>query len=108
MTLEAARFLKGWGIDNIISLNKYPLSTDDVELLHSIQVAYSHIGVEDYCTTYYRTAGDCHFACIKNKTTLVYCGYGHGRTGTAISALQISMGRRLNRADYRQNLVETE
>ncbi|CUS15711.1 unnamed protein product [Tuber aestivum] len=38
--------------------------------------------------------------------TIVYCGYGDGRTGMAISAIQLFEGRALGELDFRANGVQ--
>ena len=104
MTPEAVSFLHANGITNIISLNKYPLSKKEQDLLSPL-ITYTHIPVPDF------TAPTLDQLQLANSrfigTTLVYCGYGHGRTGTIISALQLYSGHALTLNDYRANHVET-
>jgi protein-tyrosine phosphatase len=42
------------------------------------------------------------------KMTLVYCGYGHSRTGTVIAAFMLLAGNQLTRDDYRKFHMEEE
>jgi hypothetical protein len=108
MDQEAVDFLVSQGIKNVISFNGCPLSAEEMDRLSGQGITYHHIALPDYTAptldqldllrTYYLYGG----------TTLIYCGYGQGRTGTGVSALQLYDGRSMSEMDFRQNGVETE
>ncbi len=108
MTPRAVQFLLDHGINNVISLNQFSLSDDEIGLLNGNQIEYTHLEVKDFQPPTLAQLEAVISLASSGRVTLVYCGYGHGRTGTAISALQISMGRRLSHVDYEGNHVETE
>ncbi|KAB8226793.1 protein-tyrosine phosphatase family protein [Aspergillus alliaceus] len=105
---KAVNFLKQKGIQTIISLNSRSLSSAEKKLLEQNKITYHHVPVEDYQAptlddlaaiwAYYQNGG----------CTVVWCGYGWGRTGTAISAIQLYSGESLNHDDYKANHVETD
>jgi hypothetical protein len=107
MDQEAVDFLVSEGITNIISFNAHPLSQEEMDRLNAQRITYHHICLPDFAAptlnqlemlqSYYTAGGP----------TLIYCGFGQGRTGTAISALQLYDGRRLVDIDYKANGVET-
>ncbi|KAF9631118.1 hypothetical protein BFW01_g1980 [Lasiodiplodia theobromae] len=86
------------GVKDIISLNEVELGAEVVQALLEKGISYLWSPIEDFGAPtedgwksikerYQKNKAE-------NKPTLVYCGYGHGRTGTIISALQILDGCR--------------
>lgn len=74
------------------------------------RIEFTHIPVEDYHspTLDQMEQGYKAYTSFK-KDTLVWCGFGHGRTGTMITALQYKNEKgkvKLSHADYRTNHVE--
>jgi len=99
-------FLNNYGIKNIISLNSVELSPRQRDWLHDAKISYSHIKAVE-CTAISQEQFDqILLAYAKAEVTVVYCGYGGGRSGMAISAIQLFHGRTLKDNDYRANGVE--
>jgi len=99
-------FLNNYGIKNIISLNSVELSSRQKGRLRKAKISYSHIKAEK-CTAVTQD----QFYQVWNAydevgVTIVYCGYGDGRTGMAISAIQLFQGRALDDNDYMENGVQ--
>ncbi|KAH0596606.1 hypothetical protein MHUMG1_05724 [Metarhizium humberi] len=85
------------------------------EITHNASIAYTPLPIVDFGTP---TLEDFQkgYEGFKNHRsgTLVWCGFGHGRTGTMISALQIYIEHEkpspqlLTRQDYDNNHVEED
>jgi len=91
LTQRAVAFLVKVGIDSIISFNQCPYKPEQHKLLGEAKppIDYLHLSVQDF---YPPTLQQLEMAIAffsGKKSTLVHCGYGHGRTGTGITALQI-------------------
>jgi len=99
-------FLNEYGIKNIISLNSIELSPRQKGRLRAAEITYSHIKAVE-CTAVTQEQFDQIWnAYDKAGATLAYCGYGDGRTGMAISAIQLFQGRALDDNDYRERGVQ--
>ncbi|PUU75891.1 hypothetical protein B9Z19DRAFT_1089424 [Tuber borchii] len=99
-------FLISYGIKNIISLNSIELSPRQKGRLRAAEISYSHIRAFE-CTAVTQEQFDQIWnAYDKSGATIVYCGYGDGRTGMAISAIQLFQGRALDDNDIRENGVQ--
>ena len=99
-------FLNSYKINNIISLNSVELSQRQRDRLRAAKISYSHIKAVE-CTAVTQEQFDQIWnAYDKARVTIVYCGYGGGRTGMAISAIQLFQGRALDDNDYRENGVQ--
>ncbi|KAG7445387.1 uncharacterized protein BT62DRAFT_933223 [Guyanagaster necrorhizus] len=107
----AVNFLTDRGINTIISFNQYSYTSAEIALLEHAHILYRHFPVEDFqapTIDQLTKAIDFH-RFISNASTLVHCGYGHGRTGTGITALQLfaTWGQSPPEADWaRVNYVE--
>ncbi|RPA94561.1 hypothetical protein L873DRAFT_1814074 [Choiromyces venosus 120613-1] len=100
-------FLVGHGINRIISLNEIPLSSREKLKLKAAGISYTHVKVPDFAAPTQSQFDQMLLAYAKGGATLIYCGYGDGRTGMAISALQIFQGRKLSQQDYRDHGVQS-
>ncbi|CUS08541.1 unnamed protein product [Tuber aestivum] len=101
-------FLAKYGIQNIISLNSVELTPRERGRLRAAKISYSHIRALN-CTALTQEQFDQIWnAYEKTGATIVYCGYGDGRTGMAISAIQLFQGRILSDLDYRANGVQCD
>lgn len=99
-------------INTIVSVNEIFFPANQRTLLSNANIGYNRFPVRDFTAPTLAqlrsirnivqpTRGN-------NNRTLVYCGYGHDRTGT-ISAMQIvQFNRRLTRAEMDPNHVETD
>ena len=104
----AVQFLVDYGITHVISMNGYELSATEQRRLSDRNIAYTHLPVTDFHAPTLNQLDQAQQAYTSHISgrTLVYCGYGHGRTGTVITALQLYMGRPRTHADYYANHVE--
>lgn len=90
ITFPQIDYLKRQGIRCIISSNEYGLSDRVKSNLSTYGISYYHFKVKDFqpaSPEQLRTAADIIESHRRqNMATLVYCGYGQGRTGTIVSA----------------------
>ena len=70
--------------------------------------AYMHLPVTDFHAPTLNQLDQVQQAYTSHISgrTLVYCGYGHGQTGTVIAVLQLYMGWPQTHTDYYANHVE--
>ncbi|KAH0593228.1 hypothetical protein MHUMG1_08950 [Metarhizium humberi] len=115
LTHESIKFLKQQQITHVISLNHEANAEHIKTALLNNGITYTPLPVMDYTTPTLEDFKRGYKAFTKYRTgTLVWCGYGHGRTGTMISALQLYVEKEkpspqaLTRLDYDRNHVETE
>ncbi|KAG0639004.1 hypothetical protein HOY80DRAFT_922046 [Tuber brumale] len=100
-------FLHNHEIKNIISLNSVEISPREKGRLRAARISYSHIKAAEGTAVTQEQFGQIWNAYNNAGTTIVYCGYGDGRTGMAISAIQLYEGRTLSDLDYRANGVQS-
>ncbi|KAJ6446287.1 protein-tyrosine phosphatase [Purpureocillium lavendulum] len=114
LSSAGVKFLQQQGITHVISLNSAAHSKEMKDKLKSGGIAYTPLPVRDFGPPTLEDLKTGWEAFKKNRTggTLVWCGYGHGRTGTMISALQLyaeherSNPKYLTYAEFQDNLVE--
>jgi len=99
-------FLNNYGIKNIISLNSVELSPRQRGWLRAAKISYSHIKAVECNAVTQEQFDQIWNAYDEAGVTVVYCGYGDGRTGMAISAIQLFQGRALDDNDFRANGVQ--
>jgi len=99
-------FLQNYGIKNIISLNSVELSSRQRGRLRAAKVSYSHVKAVGCAAVTQEQFDQIWNAYDEEGVTIVYCGYGDGRTGMAISAIQLFQGRALDENDFRANGVQ--
>jgi len=99
-------FLNNYGIKNIISLNSVELSPRQRGWLRAAKISYSHIKAVECTAVTQEQFDEIWNAYDEAGVTVVYCGYGDGRTGMAISAIQLFQGRALDDNDFRANGVQ--
>ncbi|PWW77336.1 hypothetical protein C7212DRAFT_312315 [Tuber magnatum] len=99
-------FLRNRGIKNIISLNSVELTPRERGRLRAAMISYSHIKALEFTAPAREQFDQIWNAYDNAGITIVYCGYGDGRTGMAISAIQLFEGRTLSDLDYRANGVQ--
>ena len=106
----AVQFLVDNSITNVISMNAYELSDIERRRFSENNISYTHLPVVDFAAPTFAQlvrARQAYYSHISGRT-LVYCGYGHGRTGTVITALKLYMGVEQMHDDYRANHVEDQ
>lgn len=113
LTDDSIRFLKDNRIEHVISLNSQANNEAIKTKFKDNNIAYTPLPVEDFHapTLDNLKKGSTEFR--KHRSgTLVWCGYGHGRTGTMVTGLQIyakkdkTSPKKLSHDDYRKNFVE--
>jgi len=106
----AVQFLLLHKIKNVISMNQWELSPPEKQKLSNKGISYTHLGVQDFhAPTLSQLEQAQHsYTSHIHTATLVYCGHGHGRTGTVISALQLYSGQDRTDGDYYDNYVEAK
>lgn len=112
---KAFPFLRENNIDTIISFNNYPYDQKALDLLATPKddkpaIEYFHFGVKDMGATKPETLREVIEKIKGKKQVLIHCGYGHGRTGTMVSALQLycTKGKYPEEKDWEKvNHVET-
>ncbi|KAI1178021.1 hypothetical protein F4777DRAFT_576329 [Nemania sp. FL0916] len=115
LTDESIKYLTQNKIEHVISLNS---RADDKSIKTKLQdnnIQYTPLPVEDFHAPTLNQLKTGHEEFKKHSCgTLVWCGFGHGRTGTMVSALQIYAEQekerpsRLSHADYKKNHVEAK
>lgn len=113
LTAKSIQFLKDNKIEHVISLNSQANNATIKKMLADNKIAYTPLPVQDFHAP---TLDDLKRGNDEYKKhtagTLVWCGYGHGRTGTMVTGLQIYAERakkspaRLSHDDYKKNHVE--
>ncbi|RHZ80714.1 hypothetical protein Glove_132g52 [Diversispora epigaea] len=102
----AIEYLVNQGINNVISLNHFPLTDGG---LQRRSIKYLHLPVADFTApTIYQLRQAYESYLPAQRTTLVYCRYGQGRTGTVISAFMLLSGNQLTHNDYLELGVERQ
>ncbi|KAG6372160.1 hypothetical protein JVT61DRAFT_7950 [Boletus reticuloceps] len=91
LTQAAVNFLVTQGIDSIISFNEYEYTAAEKERLAKAtpEIKYLHLKLGDFKPPTLAQFAQANTFFLNNKSTLVHCGYGWGRTGTGITGLQI-------------------
>lgn len=111
MSDDAIQYLVDHGITNVISMNGIRLPNDVIEKLRTRGITYLHLPVVDYTAPTIDQLRQAYASYRSAQTTLVYCGYGNGRTGTVIAAFKLFENPRLRftHDEYRELFhVETE
>ncbi|QSZ30434.1 hypothetical protein DSL72_004957 [Monilinia vaccinii-corymbosi] len=116
ITAAGIAFLQKQIILHVICLNSDAMSSYEIghELANaSPRIAFTHIPVQDYHSPTLQEMEKGYQAYVgAKKNTLVWCGYGWGRTGTMITALQYKIEKakgkvvKLSHSDYLSNHVE--
>ena len=91
LTQTAVDWLTNNHINSIISFNEFSYTQAEMDLLDKAHIAYRHYSTIDWNSPSIqnlKAAATFHDE-LKDAVTLVHCGFGHGRTGTGISAIQL-------------------
>ena len=91
LTQEAVDWLKQNEVSSIISFNAVPYNQAELDRLNAAGISYRHYKTEDFTspsTKDLKEAAAFHES-FPTAVTLIHCGYGHGRTGTGVSAIQL-------------------
>ncbi|RDA89141.1 hypothetical protein CP532_2225 [Ophiocordyceps camponoti-leonardi (nom. inval.)] len=118
VTEESVQFLKEKGIKHVISLNTYAESPAIAKALKEGDIEYTPLPTLDYepVSLGHVLQGVEAFVKSPEEPTLVWCGFGHGRTGTLITAIQMyrlwersfpEAATQLDEGQFKKNYVET-
>ncbi|TWU71424.1 hypothetical protein ED733_001812 [Metarhizium rileyi] len=115
VTQETIDCLHRYGITHVISLNHLAYDSDVMTALRQGGIVYTPLAVLDFHAPSLAQVEEAWNAFRRHRSsTLVWCGYGHGRTGTMISALQMYVQSEREeplywtREHYEQNEVERD
>jgi protein-tyrosine phosphatase len=90
LTNESLKFLKENKIEHVISLNSQANNEDIKKTLKNNNIAYTPLPVEDFHAPTLSDLEKGNTEYRKHRAgTLIWCGYGYGRTGTVVTGLQI-------------------
>lgn len=106
VTRDVADYLSSKLIGIVVSLNYFRLSADQEQLLNAKGILYHHVPVEDYHPP---TKDQLIHAeeQMRNRISLVWCGFGQGRTGTMVTAWEILTGRKDKETAIKDSTAET-
>ena len=91
LTQKAVDFLVSQGIDSIIGYNECEYKAVEKERLAKAKppIQYLHLKLGDFKPPTLAQLKQANDFFLKNESTLVHCGYGHGRSGTGVTGLQV-------------------
>ncbi|PHH70590.1 hypothetical protein CDD82_7033 [Ophiocordyceps australis] len=91
LTSKSVQYLKAQGVKNVISLNEYADSPAMKRILKANKINYTPIPTKDFTVPSLAELykGYRSFDKTTGGATLVWCGYGHGRTGLMITAINV-------------------
>lgn len=111
-TEEQVEALLKYNIKNIISANYKEVSPDSIIRLKDNGIEVHHYIVEDYKEPtreqVTNAAIEIQNARCKGVSSLIYCGYGCGRTGTFVSAWEILAGVKSKTEALKESTSETK
>lgn len=94
-------FLRQRGIDHVVSLNHHAKNRDIKAALEGHGITYTPLPVPDFHVPQLNQLENGFLHYRNHQRTLVWCGFGHGRTGTMVSAIQIWSDKARNGAGPR-------
>jgi len=91
LTQKAVDWLKQNEVNSIISFNSVPYNQAELDRLNAAGISYRHYETEDWTSPSIKDLKEAaaFHESFPTAVTLVHCGYGHGRTGTGVSAIQL-------------------
>ncbi|TDL21207.1 phosphatases II [Rickenella mellea] len=96
LTSDAVEFLKETDINTIMSFNRFPYSDAELATLSNAGITYRHFPVDDFTSPSLDQLRDAYEFMLDRpggSGILIHCGYGHGRTGTVVTGLQLHFTR---------------
>ncbi|QRV93548.1 hypothetical protein RhiJN_21566 [Ceratobasidium sp. AG-Ba] len=107
-----AAVLESYNIRVIISLNGEPYDQPSQDRLRGLGIDYHHYPIVDFTAPtidQLQEMFENYGETPENSAALIHCGAGIGRTGTAVSAIQLYLtGGNTDRAVWEDNGVERE
>ena len=92
---DAVDFLAQVGVRGIASFNSVPYAAKWTALLAAAGIDYLHLPTPDRTPPSRADLDAAREFLLAKKCVLVHCGYGHGRTGTGVTAIQLYQTRGL-------------
>jgi hypothetical protein len=91
LTQKAVNWLKQNEVNSIISFNSTPYNQAELDRLNAAGISYHHYETEDWTSPSIKDLKEAaaFHESFPAAVTLIHCGYGHGRTGTGVSAIQL-------------------
>ncbi|KAJ8473354.1 hypothetical protein ONZ45_g16332 [Pleurotus djamor] len=89
LTPEAVRFLEACEIDSLVSFNSQNYTENERASLKAAGIEFLHVPVKDFTAATPEQLDAVYQFFLENRATLLHCGYGHGRTGTGVTAIQL-------------------
>ncbi|KAF8869834.1 hypothetical protein BD779DRAFT_1583351 [Infundibulicybe gibba] len=92
LTNDAVKFLQENRISGIISFSGLPYTPAELFLLGAAGIEYRHLPIPDFeAASLDQLLAAYNFVVDQGDDggTLFHCGYGHGRTGTGITGIQL-------------------
>lgn len=113
LTDASIKFLQDKKIEHVISLNSQANNATIKDKLTAAKIAYTALPVVDFHAPTLANLQTGNQEYQKHRSgTLVWCGFGWGRTGTMVTGLQIYAEKakpkptKLTHSDYEKNHVE--
>jgi protein-tyrosine phosphatase len=111
-TDEQVEALRDFNIRSIINANEKPVSEKSIERLNNAGIQVHHYPVPDFNPPtkeqLTNAARDLQNARESGVSSLIYCGYGQGRTGTFVSAWEILAGVKTKDVALRETTAEVD
>lgn len=90
LTQKSVDFLLSQGVNAIISFNEFSYSEEMKKRLGT-KIQYRHFSTKDGAAPKLQDLKDAvtFFRGLSHAVPVVHCGFGHGRTGTGVTAIQL-------------------
>jgi len=109
MSPSAIRVLKAEGITRVVACNGTKLPAEQIEALNREDIQYLWLSTKDFwIPAASKLIESSEFIESNPGATLVYCGYGRGRTGMVIAAWEIYAGRKTVNEAIDSSTIERE
>ncbi|KAF4578239.1 hypothetical protein EYR40_001596 [Pleurotus pulmonarius] len=89
LTPAALQFIKTQGIVGLVSFNQCSYTDAEQKSLKEAGISFLHLPVKDFTAASPDQLDQLYRFFLEHDATLVHCGYGHGRTGTGVTAIQL-------------------
>lgn len=89
LTPAALQFIKDQAIDGLVSFNQYSYTDAEQKSLKEAGISFLHLPVIDFAAASADQLDHLYRFFLEHGSTLVHCGYGYGRTGTGVTAIQL-------------------
>ncbi|PHH66880.1 hypothetical protein CDD81_5232 [Ophiocordyceps australis] len=116
LTSDSVEYLRRMGVTNVISLNEFADSPAIKSVLRANKISYTPLPTDDYKppSLVQLLKGYKSFNQATSGASLVWCGYGFGRSGAMVTAIKMfreaekATPTRLSASDFKAEHVETK